>query len=274
MIKAKKFSLFLLLTAFTFSCSSTEEETLLETASFSEKATLDSCDGDSPSDKFSGVASMTLENKGTGSDLNGETSANGYCDEDYFTVYNNKWMVLTAPGGKDSRTELKYGSDKEVAIDESSDFRFQMVIENVPADSNNENKGVSIGQIHNRHISNATDDDTRPLVRIDATSQRGKIRVTFAHTYIKGESDSSYDLVNFRDRDKIYVRLVINSNGRVDVIVKNVTQDEYKKISYNVGNNWTDSNVKDGFYYKTGAYQQVESSGDLPRVSYDYFRGI
>lgn len=222
----------------------------------------DNCNS-KPSSKYSPVKKMHIENKGSGS-KNIDKSANGYCNTSFFCM-NKHYMVLTAPGKSGSRTELKH-KDYNMSLSSKKELRFTMILENVPSSSSQKNKGVSIGQIHNRGSKT-----TRPLLRVDATQYRKKIRVTYADTYKKGESDSSYDLVGFKNGDRIYIELKMLGNNKVYVKAKNDYTGEQKSKTFTVKNNWTNNGYKDKFYFKTGVYQQIGSSGSAPRASYNYF---
>lgn len=264
----------LLALALPYSCAK-EDVDVLEDAAVKEttkevtaKAACDTCN-QKPSSLHPPINNMIIENRGSGATLNGETSANNHCNTNYF---NTCWgyMVLKSPGASGSRTELKFGSNKEVSLNDYSALRFTMILENVPKSSSSQNKGVTIGQIHNRHASNIT--NSRPLLRVDATTQRNKVRVTFAHTYNKGGSDESHDLIDFKDGERIYIELkVLSSGNKVEVFAKNDTRPWLtRRMTFTVKNNWLNSNVRSGFYYKTGVYQQL--GGAAPRASYNYFK--
>ncbi|MEO0469522.1 MAG: hypothetical protein AAF206_07880, partial [Bacteroidota bacterium] len=83
-----------------------------------------------------------------------------------------------------------------------------------------------------------------------------------------GSSSSTYTLMNFSNGDRIYIKLELKgSNKQINYYVKNKTKNVSKSKTITVGNSWDNSGVKDKYYFKTGAYQQVSSSGSRPRVS-------
>lgn len=267
--------LFLPLVLFVFfSCDSEEEVVATEADELEDMAaasSCDSCNGSDPSDVYPVVQSMRLENKGSGSNLGGETDADGHCNTNYFSMCRN-YMVLTAPGNSGSRTELKFGSDYNMSLNDFSQLRFTMILENVPSNSSDPKKGVSIGQIHARSTDDNPANIQRPLLRIDATTSMNKVRWTLADGYNSGSSDSDGDLINFSDGDRIYIVLRIkSSNNQVEVFAKNDYTGQTTTKTFTVSGNWLD--LGKNFYYKTGVYQQVGSgSNDHPRASYNYFK--
>ena len=180
------------------------------------------------------------------------------CDENYFSICNNS-LVLTSPGQKKDRTEIR--QDKNLSLNDYSAMEFTAVFEKAP--SSNSRKGVTIGQIHNDSKG-----VKRPLLRVEIAGGKA-IRLVVTDTYLKGKGNVTNDfLTSFNDGDKIECKIEINKSGnKVTTHVKNISTGESKKISNKVSKTWRE---KDGeFYFKAGAYTQV--SGPKTKVSYSAF---
>jgi len=183
------------------------------------------------------------------------------CNKDYFTVCNDL-LVLTSPGQKKDRTEIR--QDKNLSLNDYSAMEFSAIFEKLP--SSNKRKGVTIGQIHND-----TKGVKRPLLRVEIAGGN-EIRVVVTDSYIKGEGNVKNDfLTSFSDKNHINCKIEINdSSNKITVFIKNITTGKSKSKTYEVSKLW--QKMDGQFYFKAGAYTQV--SGPKTRVSYDKFKFI
>jgi len=249
---------------FIFGCSqdSLDELSLEEEPTF-EIEDRASCDDCSPTpgniSKFKDALELS-KYEYTGSSTR---YADDYCSVGRFNTCGG-WMVLQSSGSSGNRSELKL--DKSVSFDKENIMRVEMVVENAPSSGD---RGLTIAQIHNRYRT-SIGETGRPPLRIDIVD--GRIRAIYAHSYIPGTGTSTYDLMGFNHRDRIYIKLEIVGDGnKINYYIKNKSTGVSKSKTISVHSPWKDSNAKSMYYFKSGAYQQTSSSGDRPRVSYSRF---
>ncbi|MBU3010573.1 polysaccharide lyase family 7 protein [Polaribacter vadi] len=183
------------------------------------------------------------------------------CDANYFYTCNNL-MVLISTGHKNDRTEIR--QDKNLSLNDYSAMYFKGKFENAP--DSNERKGVTIGQIHND-----TKGVKRPLLRVEIAGGNA-IKVIVTDSYIKNEGNVENDFfTSFKNKDEVECKIEINeSDDKVTVYVKNITQNKAESKTYNVSDLWKE--MDGNFYFKAGAYTQV--SGPKTKVSYSKFQFI
>ena len=115
------------------------------------------------------------------------------CNLDYFTIINNK-MVLISSGQKKDRTEIR--QDKNLSLNDYSAMFFSATIEKVPFTE--KRKGITIGQIHND-----TKGVKRPLLRVEIAGGND-IRTVVTSSYLKGEGKVIKDsFTSFTEKDTI-----------------------------------------------------------------------
>lgn len=218
-----------------------------------------------PSDisKFSNALALCMYEK-TGDD---GRDATGHCDLGYFNSYNTNWMVFQSSGKADHRSEVKI--PKSFSINNAQQMALEMVIENAPFDAQDDDKydddkGLTVAQIHNRHKSGG-----RPLLRIAAVGN--ELRYIIAKSY-DGGGTITEKITSFSSTDKrYYIQLRFIGDGKTFTIyVKNRKTGDVFDEHFNVDSDeWDWDDAEDDYYFKTGAYAQAktDSGDDKPRVS-------
>jgi len=221
-----------------------------------------------------------------------ETSDNcgtdtGTDTKDYVTIPNNTSRIqngltffeningnyiLQSCNQKGTRTEWKQSS--AFSLSEKRKIIYNAKFYDYPS------AGVTIAQIHNRGGAG------RPLLRVEIIN--GEIEFIIVDTYVKGEG-SAHEVVGPEYEEGTYLDLSLETGG--DEIIATVTTTKGTKTvvytknnssdDYNINDNWYNTTVNnsnngiyldEGFYFKSGVYNDSGNNSDHPKAEFTSFK--
>lgn len=141
-------------------------------------------------------------------------------------------------------------------------MNLELVAENIPFDADRD-RGLTIAQIHNRYC-----DTDRPMLRLEIVG--GQIRMIMAQAR---DGSDNYDRLegtgmSYSEGDRLVVTLRMRRVNWIYYYIHNKKTGQVEEGEFRPPSDWRSSDLKEAFYFKTGAYQQAESDGENPRVSF------